>query len=345
MPDAFSLREFDFSGEVKTPDYSRFFQTLDELGVKRGRDLETNLLVQDMSPSEKYFVGDLIWESVRYAQSQPADVRISSAGPSPELVLFSRFLADNCLVLSDCSVQRWQRELGHRVHTVYWTGLLDQMLLCREALLSGSLIICPSFVSRTLRSMEGVDYEIDLSDSLTNVDSTYLGKGPSVTRHENASDARKTPVVVPLMEVAVPTVRNADPWQMAKILEGEGISFRKLRHALSDFRAASGHTVSSSSLNEMSERLDYEVAHLKDDLEALFRQRETALGKAALGMVGVVLAVTLPASLGPIAAGLGAAAVGVNTLDYVGKVRDSRAAARDSDFYLAWKALDWRHGE
>ena len=308
------------------------------MGITRGSDLE-KISINEIPVTDKHFVGDAIWESICYTRAQNESVRIVSNGPDTNLVLFSRLIAEKSIVLSDCYAHRWQKDVANPVHTAYWRGLVDQMILCRKGLLSQNIVISPAVLKRSVGDMEDLDYEVDFTDSLESPLSTFLGVGSQVMNFKNGLSSQKKPLVVPLMEIQVPAIRGVDPWVLSEMFEGEGISFKKLRYALSNFRTTSEDSLSSSKLREMAEHIDYEVASLEEQFQTLLRKRETLLSKAGMGLVGVALAVSLPPTLSSVAAALGAAAMGVNALDYVAAVRESKANLKAHDYYLAWKAF------
>lgn len=348
------LYNFDWnhsSGTVPRPDYTRFFQVIDEARITRGSDIRDRDV--DWDSPLRSLMSDTVWETIawmtRSAALHSSDrVRFISEQPDAELLFLGAVLARDAVVLSDSAVELWSSELPNPIHMAYWEGLLDQMLLCREPLVDGRIVLCPAIVHRRVgRGSEERSYTLDFSDSLASPSEMFVRKdvqtvtgSPEQLARVAGQQAGRSTITVPLLRIDVPVVRGVPVARLRKLFEQEPAALRRLRVAINDSEALSEEQLlSGNGLKHFAERLDYEIAEVQADYERLLRGRERLAATTALGVLGLGLSVTLPATGAAVAAALGAAAAGVNALNYVFAVRDSRAEVHTRKYYLAWKAL------
>lgn len=118
----------------------------------------------------------------------------------------------------------------------------------------------------------------------------------------------------------------------------------RLRFVLNEMNLFSGkELITNNGLQEIAERLEYEISQVHIEYERLIRKRNQLLANAGLGVLGLVISVSFPESFAPIAATLGGAAAGVNSLKYVFSIKETNAEIRSKDYYFAWKAWKQIH--
>lgn len=361
------LYEWDYAlhaQSVARPNYSEFFEILDDKGVCQAADIVRTpqaLFEDEGHPNPlRWVVGNVIREGIAWANrprsaSDPTELRIFSDSPNAELLFLSALMTDDAIVMSDSEAHLWSSELPNPIHVSYWSGLLDQMFLCREALIDGRMVVCPALVRRTLGRAGDVEeeYLLDFTNSLAHPNGTFfrsgaggsdnlLNRAPEQLERCGKSSSDVSPAAVPLLRVDLPIVRGLDVQTLSNILREDESSLSRLRFVLKQLRAVSEEKVPTQTiLQDMAERIEHEVAHLHEDYKKLLRTREKVLGNAGLGIVGLVISLSIPVALAPLASALGAAAAGVNSLKYVFAIRDSHVELRRNDYYIAWKA--WKN--
>ena len=245
----------------------------------------------------------------------------------------------------------WSSELANPYHLRYWEGLLDQLILCRAPLSDDRIVLCPAVFMRTVGRKSDIEdsYTLDFSSSLTYTDDVFVrtgeaashGAAPEVLARVEVLKPNRPTIAVPLIGINLPILKGIPLSAIRKVFDNEPSALQRLRVVWSELDSLSDDSLlNSRDLTEVAERLDYEVAQVQIEYDRLLRGRERILAAAGLGTVGLVLSVSLPASAAPLAAALGAAAAGVNALNYVFAIRDSRAEVRTQKYYLAWRA--WR---
>lgn len=353
-----TLYDFDWKhrgGVPQRPNYIKFFQTIADAGVNSAMDLR-NGLQEDGWPSPLgSIMSEILQETVAWMtrrQDLPSSsrVRFISEEPDSALLFLGSVLAHDAVVLSDSAADLWSSELPNPIRAAYWEGLLDQMLLCREPLLDGRMVLCPAIVRRSVgRGAEEQSYKLNFTSSLEWPDEMFARQGKSatddaapehMTRVANLQPSRST-ITVPLIRLELPFVRDISPTVLRTLFDQESAALKRLRMAIRDTEAFSEEELlSGRGLKALAERLDHEIAQVQVEYERVLRGRERLLASTGMGVLGLVLSVSLPAGSAPIAAALGAAAAGVNALNYVFAVRDSKAEIRAQKYFLAWKA--WR---
>jgi hypothetical protein len=343
------------------PDYVRLFNVLDEAGVTCAADIgpiiehrlkehiwTANPLRSIMSETVQQAVA---WLNRPMSDSSPAQVRIIADAPDSQLLFLASLLTDDAVILSDSSVHLWSTELVNPIHAVYWDGLLDQMLLCREPLVEGHMVLCPAIVHRTVgrgKHIEGA-YTLDFTSSLSYPDETFLRSKPTSPPSRAPEDLARAaelkpevpPTAVPLLRLDLPIVRGVPVATLRKLFEQEPEALQRLRFVSKVMRSCTGDKLlAGNGLQDVADRLEYEIVQVQIEYERLLRSREQLLATAGLGVLGLMLSVSLPPNLAPLAGALGGGAAGVNSLKYVFAVRESNAELRARDYYLAWRA--WR---
>ena len=350
-----ALYHFDWSdsnGTAQRPNYNRFFQVIDEARISAGSDVRDREINWD-SPL-RTLMSDMVWQTIAWMNhSEPLPgagrVRFISEQPDAELLFLGAVLARDSVVLSDSAVELRSSELPNPIHIAYWEGLLDQMLLCREPLLNGRMVLCPAVVHRSVgRGSEERSYTLDFSNSLATPNDIFVRKNAKatgavspeeMTRVANQQTARST-ITVPLLRIDLPVLRDVSVSALRDLFEQEPTALRRLRVAISDSEALSEEQLlSGPGLRHFAERLDFEIAEVQTEYERLLRGRELLAGTTFLGTLGVALAVTLPPTGAAVAAALGGTTAGLNALKYVFAVRDSKVEVSTQKYYLAWKAL------
>ena len=349
-----ALYNFDWSHSAvpsRRPDYTRFFQVIDEARIRSGSEICDRPI--DSGSPLRFLMSNIVWDTIAWMTraerlQSSGRVRFLSEQPDAELLFLGTVLARDAVVLSDSAVELWSTELPNPIHMAYWEGLLDQMLLCRDPLLNGQMVLCPAIVRRSVgRGAEESSYKLDFTDSLTWADDVFMRRNVQdvaadpehLGRVARQQTARST-ISVPLLRIELPILREIPVSVLRDLFDQEPAALRRLRAAINDSEAFSEQRLlSGHGLKHLAERLDYEIAEVQSEFERLLRGRERLAATTALGALGVALSVTLPATGAAVAAALGAAAAGVNALHYVFAVRDSNAEIRTQKYYLAWKAL------
>lgn len=359
-----NLFELDWEYRSKSatrPDYKKFFEALDDAGVTCAADMRA---AHNQQSDRHYLLRSLMSNTVQEAvawlnrsstpdSSSPHQVRLIADAPDSELLFMASLLTEDAVILSDSSVHLWSTELPNHIHAIYWEGLLDQLLLCREPLTRGNMVVCPAIVRRTVGRGEDIEgaYTLDFSSSLSYPDKTFLRSGgsnvsgllPENLTHAEKPKPTKPPISVPFLRLDLPVVRGIPVAKLRQLLEEETDALRRLRFVMREVHSCTGEKLlDRNGMQNVADLLEYEIAQVQLEYERMFRKREHLLATAGLGILGMVLSVTLPPALMPMAVALGASAAGVNSLKYAFAIRDSDFEIRSKDYYLAWNA--WRHG-
>ena len=338
---------------AERPDYNRFFQIIDNAGVTCARDIKKISEQSFIDAPIRTIVGETIQEAIAWLNRQNSEnqqqIRIISDSPNSELLFLSSLLTEDTVILSDSSVSLWSTELPNPIHTMYWEGFLDQMILCRKPLLEGNLVLSPAIVHRTVGRSNDIEQEyiIDYSSSLSFPNGIFLRKDSKENLYQAPEElvrsakykSAELPSSVPIISLNLPVFRGVPVDTLKKLFDEDTDALMRLRFVLKEMNLLSNNQlITNSGIQEIAERLEYEISKVQLEYEKLIRKRNQSLANAGLGVLGLIISISFPENFAPIAATLGGAAAGVNSLKYVYSIKETNKEIRSRDYYFAWKA-------